>query len=151
MFLSPKAFQTKSSQTKSIIFFYSTDHPHHSEAMLAGMWGFYNSRDRYLAEKIFYLMMNPKFTNQEADDQKFLKDQVFGMVRDKALIHDSYFCRFDNNARPFPSRRSGSCFVGDQFDCDHGLDDNEFMKKYGFTQKCPLECRPSNHQDWEYC
>ena len=61
------------------------------------------------------------------------------------MAHDSYGC--DNKyiletsvvkVFPYPTQRDGKYFVGGP----GGV---------LFPQKCPVACRPPDHQDWEYC
>ena len=69
------------------------------------------------------------------------------------VAHASYFCSSPayfrgNITRPFPTRREMGVtrnFVG-----------SNGMVKFDITVnktswKCPVMCRPEQHQDWEYC
>ena len=122
------------------------DHPKHVDRILAGMWGFYNSRDRNLANKIFDLIKNPEISktylkSSKVGDQKFLKEYVYDLVKEKSIAHDSYAC-FLYGSDPFPTKRVGNCFVGSPND---GCNPNSTFNE------CPAKCRPKDHQDWISC
>jgi hypothetical protein len=125
--------------------------------ILEGMWGFYNKRNILISNKIYSLMINKEITksynfgNKKLVDQYFLRDHVFPLVKNDAIIHDSYNCeRLGGN--PFPSRRIGLCHIGQKIfdsDCKTANDTNLF-----FTHRspiCPIECRPKEYLDWETC
>ena len=81
------------------------------------MWGFYNSRDRYLANKIFSTMIDPNISKafkKAKSDQPFLAKYVYPLISNNSIMHDSYFCE-KYGAKPFPSKRIGSCFIGIHF------------------------------------
>ena len=117
--------------------------------MLGGMWGFYNSRDRKTAKKIFnhilnkflWIKYNQDGKHQRGFDQFFLKDFVFPLIKSNSMIHDSYTCQ-NLQGIGFPSKRIGNCYVGSvDFNCN----------KTGFYYVCPIACRPYDHLDWTYC
>ena len=112
------------------------------------MWGFYNSRDRNLANKIFDLIKNPKIANvynknltsPKGRDQHFLKDYVYPLVKNKSIVHDSFLCvRFGGD--PFPTKRVGDCFLGSARVCNPN----------STFHQCPIKCRPKDHQEWTSC
>lgn len=74
-------------------------------------------------------------------DQYFLTDHVYQKIFRKSTIHDSFLCNQYQNSKPFPSKRVGNCFVGI----------SGFCNVTGFIIKCPKECRPPEHLDWETC
>ena len=71
------------------------------------------------------------------------------MFRDNAYIHDSYHCKPRDRAlfgkvHPYPTQRDGGYWIGSG---PARADRIDKMK----SSKCPLECRPSDHQEWENC
>jgi hypothetical protein len=115
--------------------------------MLGGMWGFYSSRDRALARSIFQLINDKKLKAQyfgdKGNDQFFLVAHVYKNIKDRSIIHDSYLCGFYRDSEPFPTQRIGFCHVG--------LRNENCTNDSNPVSKCPLECRPKDHQDWEKC
>ena len=84
------------------------------------MWGFYNNRDRSLADKIFSYLIDPtisaKFNtpneaNKYLGDELFLKEYVYPLIKNNSISHDSYNCN-QSAGKPFPSKRVGSCYIG---------------------------------------
>lgn len=83
------------------------DHPQHRTAILGGMWGAKAgvvSQMEQLAER------HTKGDYWQVD-QEFLRDVVYPIVRDRALVHDEFF-----ENRPFPTVRQGLEFVGEAYD-----------------------------------
>ncbi len=70
-------------------------------------------------------------------------------VQSIRMIHDSYHCEKNpNETFPFTVQRTddgvSQNFVGA----------NSFIGRLPFDRedsKCPIACRPKNHQDWEFC
>jgi hypothetical protein len=112
------------------------------------MWGFYNSRDRNLANKIFELIKNPRIAylynknlaSPKGKDQEFLTDYVYPLVKGRSIVHDSHLC-VHYGGDPFPTKRVDNCFVATISLCDAN----------STFYECPLKCRPNVHQDWTYC
>ena len=79
-------------------------------------------------------------------DQRFLAKYVYNLVRNTATIHNSYQCVRLNDSEPFPTRRNGSCFIGNPYqsipDCTHNN---------GNFHSCPKRCRPKNNPNWKTC
>lgn len=118
------------------------------------MWGIYSKRNRKLADYIFKIYTNKTLIqvyNSNADaeknkydsDQKFLADYVYPLIKNDSIIHDSYHCDIFDNTLPFPSKRNNSmCHVGFVGDC---------MLSKVVLYDCPVNCRPSNHKEWNFC
>ncbi len=83
------------------------------------MWGFFNSRDRRLANKLFNLIIdrntsmidNNKQQNTYNVDQTFLANVVHPLIVNNSVVHDSYLCK-TLGGEPFPTKRVGNCFIG---------------------------------------
>ena len=84
------------------------------------MWGFYNSRDFFMANSIFDLILNVnmakkcsmrKCKNKYNGDQNFLKQYVYPKIKRRSTVHDSFKCAL-YGGEPFPTKRKGDCFVG---------------------------------------
>ncbi|XP_065654451.1 uncharacterized protein LOC136081092 [Hydra vulgaris] len=124
------------------------DNPQHGIPMLGGMWCFRNELKRELGIKIAKLciekcMHRDPIKHLEAnkgDDQYVLNSFVWPLLSQNVLIHDAYLCQSIAGSKPFPSKRDISgVFVGQP------------RGEPGGFIKCPIECRPKEHQDWEYC
>jgi hypothetical protein len=120
--------------------------------ILGGLWGFKNADSPNLAKRIFKRIVNrktaykynPSFQNKKGFDQFFLADRIWSITKNNATVHDSYLCT-SLGGDSFPSKRIGSCFVGNQNkDSNCELDNSSF-------HICPRECRPKDHQDWLFC
>jgi hypothetical protein len=124
------------------------DHPQHGTSILGGMWGFYNERNRTLANRILNLILDKNISvrynsndkSPKGADQHFLTSHVYGLIKVDSVIHDSYLCQ-NYGGQPFPTKRKGNCFIGNPFDCNITA---SFFK-------CPPQCRPKAHLDWESC
>lgn len=124
-----------------------SDHKDHGSLMLGGMWGFYNSRDRILANSILKNINDTKLKAQyvrgKGKDQSFLNSFVYPHIKESSIIHDSNLCRIFRDGEAFPTRRVGYCHVG--------LRNENCSKESHDVSKCPVECRPKDHKDWEKC
>lgn len=127
------------------------DHPGHGVHILAGMWGFRTGLNRPLARRIFHLAIDDQITKlykprTKSSDQDFLRENVYDLVVDDSIIHDSFTCRMfakRESTQPWPTKRQGNCFVGSPGECS-SADDAPF-------HVCPVHCRPKNHTDWTFC
>lgn len=119
---------------------------------MAGMWGFYNSRNYLVADKIYKNLIHPNISfhfnknNEFGQDQKFPGKYIYPLIVSDTLVHDSYFCKSKKNeiTRPFPVQRSGACWIGFWYglNCLNG-NATQFI--------CPVDCRPKEHPDWTTC
>lgn len=74
-------------------------------------------------------------------DWRFLlQNYLWPLIKENALVHDSYTCAMFPGSMPFPTQRVNHTFVGMSSD-----------EKQLQLEPCPTVCRPSDHQDWEYC
>lgn len=85
------------------------DHPYHNTEILGGMWGVKNKKFRYNFPLDMEIIKEYKDEYQE--DQRYLRESIWPLVKDDAFIHDSFF-----TGLPFPSLRNAFEFVGQQFD-----------------------------------
>lgn len=85
------------------------DHPYHMEVMLAGMWG---GVARVLPNIRELATVALAYSRNKWNDQEFLRDVVWPLIRDHATVHDSVF-RF-RGADDFPQmcRLPGKVHVG---------------------------------------
>jgi hypothetical protein len=113
------------------------------------MWGFNSAIDRPLANKIFNRVLDKNLAesyvinseSRKGEDQMFLSEHVFEDIASKSAVHDSYLCQRYRSS-PWPTRRTGNCFVGNPYPCNETASD---------FNECPVKCRPKEHQDWKYC
>lgn len=96
------------------------DHPYHATEILGGMWGVRNGLLVGLT-KMIEEWDKKEYDDKYQVDQQFLKEVVYPLVSDKAMVHDEFFDKepFPANAKP----RESSYFVGQVY--DH-LDQPEF-------------------------
>ncbi|XP_023324060.1 uncharacterized protein LOC111698059 isoform X2 [Eurytemora carolleeae] len=124
------------------------DGPFHTMfGMLAGMWGGRNYQNMTLALEVRKAYMRVQPSEAKSSDQDVLISEVYPLLRDFSLIHDSHGCvsgLVGANMAPYPTRRVGFTFVG------YGPSWNHMMWALA-NSPCPVECRPPNHQDWDYC
>ena len=113
------------------------------------MWGFRPNLDRKTANNIYELILNRELAlkyNQNSlkgQDQYFLADKIYPLIRDNSIIHDSYLCNSYKDSEPFPTKRKGNCFVAfNELQC------NETSSQF---YECPRNCRPKEHLDWLNC
>ena len=125
----------------------------HDTTILGGMWGFYNSRNRPFGNQIFSKMIEASTSklynsksNKKQMDQAFLSSYLYPLVKANSTIHDSYLCEKYKDCVPFPTRRLGGCFVGQNAQYGAlGCEKNKMI------QECSKKCRPLKHQDWSFC
>ncbi|CAG7818630.1 unnamed protein product [Allacma fusca] len=86
-------------------------------------------------------MMQRVYEQPRPTDQEILSRVVYEPHKNKILTHDSYTCYFYNDNIPFPTERLPSKdYVG-----FIASDPSELDKM------CPVACRPSYGQNWDYC
>ncbi|WP_413207262.1 hypothetical protein [Rhodospirillum sp. A1_3_36] len=73
------------------------DHIYHMELILAGMWG---GAAGVLPNLRALLVANNQYFDNRFGDQAFLMDEIWPIIRNHTLVHDTYY-RF-NGARDFP-------------------------------------------------
>ncbi len=135
----------------SLILIY-LDHPLHKNHILGGLWGFANVRNRSQASILFSLIKDKEIANRyynsslKGRDQHFLRDYFYKYARLNGTIHDSYHCKLFKDSSPFPTQRSKVfCYLSCYRCCEE-----KYLKTL-WPHKCPNECRPFDHKDWEYC
>lgn len=97
------------------------DHPYHATQILGGLWGVRNGLLKGVIGKAITNYDKKDFDNKYQVDQNFLKDIIYPLVKDKAMVHDEFF-----EKKPFPAKaekRTRSYFVGQVYDY---LDNPEF-------------------------
>ena len=131
------------------IFHVMRDNPAHGTVILGGTWCFRNSNNRSLGvelAKIFIQKSKQRSSSEEVpsgDDQYILAKYIWPLIKYDVLQHDAYLCTFFQGSVPFPSMRN-------EYGQYVGMVGNVKNNKSS-TAVCPLECRPKNHQNWEYC
>ena len=123
--------------------------------MLGGMWGFKRSIDKNLSSNLYELITNVNIsrvynnvTEKHGKDQDFLSDYIYTFASKSAIEHDSFTCHLYKNSQPWPTKRTGNCFVGCVTDC---VCNSKTHDNKTFTDTCPRKCRPKNHKNWIYC
>ncbi|MGF1454405.1 MAG: tetratricopeptide repeat protein [Alphaproteobacteria bacterium] len=68
------------------------DYPSHSELILAGMWGAHRGNLEPMGKRILaYVKGSATRLNDRVCDQRFLRDEIWPLIRRDALVHDSWF------------------------------------------------------------
>ena len=123
------------------------DHPDHTAAIMAGMWGAKLSPSVQSDMRVLFLKLLswPDILRaKQADlDQYLLEKYLWPVAKGSVCQHDSYNCRQFNKVRPWPTRRRGNKtgnFVGARFALNETL-----------NHPCPIQCRPKHHKNWSFC
>lgn len=119
------------------------DHQAHKAHILAGMFGVKTHQRRDLVEGLTRVLVVLGKNQKYDTDQTLLSKIFWPTVKHDVMAHDSYNCMENSNALPtypFPTQRVNNSFVSDNFE-----------GRWIVPEKCPIECRPTDHQDWEYC
>jgi hypothetical protein len=120
--------------------------------MLGGMWGFANTRNRPLSRKLFSILVNKRIASRyfqngyskKGLDQDFLGEFFWKYAKKNATVHDSYTCN-KFYYEPFSTQRPNSfCYVSCIDCCDFAFNNKS-------NHECPMECRPKEHRDWNFC
>jgi hypothetical protein len=83
------------------------DHPYHRTEILGGMWGVRNGLLFGIKDMIARYNTR-EYDNKYQVDQNFLREVIYPIVKDKAMVHDEFF-----EKKPFPTQRvDKSDFVG---------------------------------------
>ena len=85
------------------------DHPYHRTEIMGGMWGV---RSHFLGDMKHLINKYVKGDFWQVD-QNFLKEVVYPIVKNNALVHDEYF-----EKKRFPLKRENKFFVGQAFNAD---------------------------------
>jgi len=126
------------------------DNKWHDSKIMGGLWCFRNIKNRELGKGLLKTILKNaqnripgKSEAQKGNDQNVLNEHVWPIVLHDAMVHDSFHCKWKPGGRPFPTRRLPSePFVGcASRPCEY---DFELLR-------CPVECRPNQHKDWEHC
>lgn len=76
-------------------------------------------------------------------DQDLLREILWPIALNDSISHGSFTCKMFPNTRPFPTRlKDISLWVGHSY---------QWKGLVRINYKCPIECRPKDHPDWEYC
>ena len=123
------------------------DHWGHYVPILGGLWGVKNPTQ---FKQTFETILFSKWKVGYGQDQLNLKKNLIGNHHSTILIHDAYHCMDDfGNAtwKPFPTRRK---FVNSRWEGYIAMSERQNNKDHDI-RKCPIECRPQDHLDWEFC
>lgn len=92
------------------------DHPHHGVPILAGLWGARNGILKNIDVLLSYWKTYSQKGRYQADDQDFLGQIIYPIVKTNAFEHSEFGISFGNAIHPFKSPRSDFEFAGDTFD-----------------------------------
>ena len=93
------------------------DHPYHNTSILGGMWGA-RSDLRFELEPIDIAQ---KYTTEKGQDQNYLEDIVYPILKEQSLIHDSFY-KHEPSSVYFPTSRINGEYVGEVVAADGGVD-----------------------------
>ncbi|XP_046638258.1 uncharacterized protein LOC124316386 [Daphnia pulicaria] len=121
------------------------DHKGHGSIILAGMFGVKLDQRRDLVEGLARALILSGQNIIGHQDQASLDRIVWPVAKYDVMAHDSYHCQNPYIVKtsvlkvfPFPTKRNGRYYIGG---AGHEL----------YPEICPIDCRPPDHQDWEYC
>ena len=121
------------------------DHVNHNRPLNGGMWGGVKGIVEVESEVAGW-----KNLDAYMQDLYFLNDVIWPRVKDDQISHDAYNCKGYPNAHPFPTRRDDNYqHVGqvfNEFDAPRMDDIDSFIR----GKQNPVECRPTDHQEWMY-
>lgn len=92
------------------------DHPHHGVPILAGLWGARNGILKNIDILLSYWKTYSNKGRYHADDQDFLGQIIYPIVRTNSFEHSEFGIRFANEIHSFPIERKDFEFAGDVFD-----------------------------------
>ena len=75
-------------------------------------------------------------------DQDVLKKYVWIWAKHSSVQHDSYLCKVFKGSRAYPTERKNE---PNNYIAAVSIDNETLWKK------CPIQCRPRNHPEWEHC
>lgn len=123
---------------KKTFFHVFRDHPQHDKLLNEGLFCLNSRLDRPLSARVATL------ARRQVGNAKDLEAKVWDIVRHNVTQHDAFRCNsvvYKQGHAPFPSARSRSSeYVG----CLRPCNDKH-------VPTCPVECRPPEHIDWNYC
>lgn len=95
------------------------DHPFHSDAMLAGMWGV-RPQLWPLASALVHRIVDWGPEDYYGTDQAFLNTEIYPHALADGMLHDAFglHAGSEPQVRDFPTPRRGLQFVGQQFDAE---------------------------------
>ncbi len=93
------------------------DHPYHNVRIPGGMWGGTSK----LADLVPIESDLAKYSTARGQDQVFLSEYIYPMVRKSICVHDSFFL-INLKRRQFPLQRIENEYVGEQFESDNSFD-----------------------------
>jgi hypothetical protein len=145
---------------KRKLFHVMRDHPNHNINILGGLWGYANVLNRSLGYEIarklvpvnVQLKYNIDLNNYKNLDQLYLQERVWPIAAVNATIHDSYNCKV-YGGESFPTQRptNVNCFVSCFYPCCNENSVSDEIKSNLVMSKCPIQCRPRDKIEWEYC
>lgn len=92
------------------------DHPYHRVPILAGMWGARRGILNNIKELLEFWQSYNRKGVFNAEDQDFLGQIVYPIVKDKSIEHSEFGINYGNKIYNFPTERINYEFVGDVFD-----------------------------------
>jgi len=103
------------------------DHPYHQTEILGGMWGARNGILKGISKKIEEYNKG----NFWQVDQNFLREHIYGNVKNNTCVHDSFF-KVEPNTKEFPTKRIDYQFVGEVYDHEDQRhpDHYQIIKRY---------------------
>lgn len=109
------------------------DHPHHTDKILAGLWGIKQGAvDAHALKEIFEQPLTEK-DNYYTIDQKILENELYPLITHTLMVHDEFSFTdtpIESALRIFPSRRRRKEYCGDVYDIPtEGVKLNDHFRK----------------------
>lgn len=92
------------------------DHPYHLVPILSGMWGCKNNILSNIDDLLNIWFNWPNKGIYQAEDQDFLGQIIYPIVKNNSLEHSEFGISYGNNILNFPTNRENYEFIGDVFD-----------------------------------
>ena len=116
------------------------DRETHTAIIMGGLWCFRVNKSPNLSQELLDTVIARSRSMQHTTaDQTIAALYIWPKVKYDSLQHDAYLCKSFSGSKPFPTQRKVD-FVGCVRNCW------VYPK-----QKCPVDCRPPDHKEWEYC
>ena len=129
------------------------DSIYHTSEIMGGLWCLRNMKNRTLGRHVLDLVLRKAQSRNstrmseatKGNDQNVLNRHVWPLLVGDCMHHDAYLCSKYKGSIPFPTQRRNTTyyFIGCRRPCHGAMEDK--------PKKCPVECRPAQHKNWEFC
>lgn len=119
------------------------DNKRHGKGINHGLWCFRNAKYRGTAYVLHKKLLAQSSTFTENKAHTLIDSVFWSRLKHNSIQHDSYKCSEFPGSIPFPNKREDtSTHVGKS-----RRKDKEPFK----VKSCPVQCRPKENKEWNYC